>query len=143
MKLNFLILFFFIGGLIMCQEYLLKGHIFDLLNLKEISFKKEGNEAVLDISVDPHDVLCFLITPKRMELKLEGDKIRVNLPGVKAKELWVAVIDEEGIRRDIRRFPVKGKEIVIEREKPSLNARKFLLRLPLPHSTEDIASVVF
>ncbi|MBC7329897.1 hypothetical protein H5T88_06005 [bacterium] len=120
-----------------------KGHIFDLLNLREISFIKEGNEAVFDISVDPHDVLCFLITPKKMDLELEGDKLKVNLSGVKAKELWVAGVDEEGIRRDIQRFPLKGKEIVIEREKLPSNARKLLLRLPLPHSTEDIVSVVF
>jgi len=100
----------------MCQEYL-------LINLREIPFKKDVNRAVLDISVDPHDVLCFLITPKRMDLKPEGDKIRVNLSGVKAKELWVAAI-----------------EVVIERENLPSNARKLLLRLPLPHSAEDIAS---
>lgn len=83
------------------------GHIFDLLNLREVRFRKEGKIAVVDVSVDPHDVLCLLVTTKIIELKVvEGKKLSLRLKNDKIRdaELRIARIDEEGVRRDIKCF---------------------------------------
>ncbi len=117
------------------------GHIFDLLKLEELRFQKKGKEALIDISVDPHDVLCLLVAPKLMEVKAKGEKLFVKLAKgkIEAKELWIAKIDEEGVRKDIQRFPLKETEFIIDLKKYYTETKgRFLLRLPLPHLTQDI-----
>ncbi|MGC8843929.1 MAG: hypothetical protein ACP5QS_08315, partial [bacterium] len=118
------------------------GHIFDLLNLKEIPIRKDGKDALIDLAVNPHDILCLLIAPRKLSVKLEGDKINVKISESEARELWVARIDEEGARRDIGKFPLRGKEMTFELRKLFPNLKGHLLfRLPLTHSSEDITAI--
>ncbi|MBC7327156.1 hypothetical protein H5T87_03455 [bacterium] len=120
------------------------GHIFDLLNLKDVNFHKKGEEAVIDIEVDPHNVLCYLVTPRLMRVEKKDGKLKVEFIGtsIKAKELLLTRIDEEEVRRDTKRFPLDQKVLFIDLEKhfPQWKG-KILLRIALPHSTEDIATI--
>ncbi|MGB9876284.1 MAG: DUF6259 domain-containing protein [bacterium] len=118
------------------------GHIFDLLNLKEIPIRKDGKDALIDLAVNPHDIFCLLIAPRKLSVKLEGNKINVKISESEARELWVARIDEEGARRDIGKFPLRGKEMTFELRKLFPNLKGHLLfRLPLTHSSEDITAI--
>ena len=118
------------------------GHVFDLLNLKEMPIKHDKNGTAVDICVDPHDVLCFIATPKVLNAEIEGKKLKVTFAGAKARELWLAKVDESGIRQNVQKFWVNGKEFAIDLEKisPTLDGR-LLVRLAFPRSTEDIAVV--
>ena len=117
-------------------------HVFDLINLREIEVKFDKNLAFVDISVDPHDVLCIFVTPKVMNVKVEGKKLRITLSGAKAKELWLAKVDESGVRQNLKKFSVSGKEFEIDIDEISPNLDGCLLvRLAFPRFTEDIAVV--
>lgn len=119
------------------------GHIFDLLKLDEVAFIKKGKEALIDIAVDPHEVLCFLVTPKAMEVLVEEGRLKVNLKREpSARELYVMRVDDEGIRRDTRKLLLKEKEASIDMAQnfSSLKGR-YLLRIGSPHWTEDIAII--
>jgi hypothetical protein len=124
-------------------------HVFDLLRLTEVKCPTgpTPDSLALETHLDPHEVQCYLLTPRLMTADLQGDRLTVSLPsGLVGGKLWAALIDDQGVRRDARFIDLAAgaREATLELTRLFGDVRgRVLLRIAGPHSTADETSVLW
>jgi hypothetical protein len=117
------------------------GHAFDLLALEELPFRARGQEALVRLTLDPHEVKCFLVTPRLMRAAVQGHALRGSLPnGTVGGRLVAALIDDEGVRRQTKEIDTTGdpRQLTINLRDLFGEARgRMLLRIAGPYATAD------
>jgi len=122
------------------------GHVFDLLSLEEMPFEAQGGEAILRLSVHPHEVKCFAIMPRLLKAARRRTTLEVEAsPDIREGTLFLVFVDERGVRRKAHQAEAKGgRRLTFDLHRLFGTIRgKVLIRLVTePYDTADETSVL-
>ncbi len=120
------------------------GHVFDLLKLREMTFETGKDGAVLRLAVDPHEVTCFVVCPRVLDVRRQGARLQISLRGsVSGASLVLSAVDARGARvRTVRRAVAPGGfNVDIAGLLAGTSASGLVVRVCEEHDTIDIACI--
>ena len=82
-------------------------HYVDLLNRKEITYQKKGDQISLSLELKPKEVIPLGELPQLVKVKREGANLEVSIPEAKAGSLRLLLLDEynELFKKEFFPFP--------------------------------------